>query len=104
MSCLTFLVHILVGSCTGGMCHFSCGVYAVCCFEYYLFCRKIDYGLMEYDFVCLTFDTLINILMKALYVVFLQLDIKWLFFVLKRDRIFFPYCMANLFSAFFDVL
>ena len=35
--CLTFLVHTLCGSCTGGMCHFSW--YKCCyCWNIYMFC------------------------------------------------------------------
>ena len=34
--------------------HVVCMKYVVC--DSYLFCRNIDYGLMDNDFVCLTFD------------------------------------------------
>ena len=68
---LIHFVHMICGSCTGGMCHFSCAMYVVFCCECYLFCRTMDYGLMENDFVCLTSDSLTtNISMKPLHFVF----------------------------------
>ena len=42
MFCLILLVHMLCGSCTGGMCHFSCGVNVVIVTN---FVRK---GIMAY--------------------------------------------------------
>ena len=39
--CITFLVYIFVcDSCTREVCHFSCGVYAIC----YQFCLKMENG------------------------------------------------------------
>ena len=38
-SCLTLCVHMLCGSCTGGICCFSCGLCAVC----YILYLEVDY-------------------------------------------------------------
>ena len=39
-SCLTLCVRMMCGSCTGGVCCFSCGLYAAC----YQLCLEMDYA------------------------------------------------------------
>ena len=66
--CLTFLVHMLSGCCTGGKCCFACGVND-------FIVTNFGFGLLEINLVCLTSDLLTNISLKPLHdiVVYLQL-------------------------------
>ena len=54
--CLSFHGHKLGGSCMGDAHHF---MGSVCFCGCYQFCRKIDWGLLENYFVCLTSNSLI---------------------------------------------
>ena len=49
---------LFCGSCTGGMCHPSCGVYVECCCDYYRICRIKIMVCPIMDFVGLTSDSL----------------------------------------------
>ena len=43
---LRFL-YMLGGSCTGGMCHSSYGMHAICCCDCYRIFREKDYGWID---------------------------------------------------------
>ena len=51
----------------------------------YKFCRKVDNGLLKFDFICLTSDSLMtNVSLKPLHVVLLQL---YIFIIYKYNYI-----------------
>ena len=56
--CLTFLVCMLCGSCTGGTCYSSCGVYVKYCCDCYRICLKKIMACWIMDYDGLTFDSL----------------------------------------------
>ena len=52
--CLTFLVHMLCGSCTGRKCCFACGANVLIVTNLI----RNGFGVLEINFVCLTSDSL----------------------------------------------